>query len=144
MVNWLVRILLVVITIVVAVLTITALPTLDDHHMAGTRLMIHMMAGGSLVVAMPVFALLFLSRAISPQRSAILQRWGFWIMVLAATVSIGSVLMCMLPVLSTEQMHQWMVIHGYAGFTTGAALLLLGLGCLQWRRISATRSSTAG
>ncbi len=144
MMNWLIRILLVVIAIVVAVLTITALPTLDDKHMAGTRLMIHMMAGGSLVAAMPVFAILFLSRAISPQRSAILQRWGFWLMILAATLAIGSVLMCMLPLLSTEQMHRWMVIHGYAGFATGAALLVLGLGCLQWRRISATRSSTPG
>ena len=142
--DWLFRILVGVITVVVATLTISALPTLADHHMEGQRLMIHMMAGGTLVFAVPAFALLFLGRAISPLRSGGLQRFGYWLLIVASLIAITSVLLCMLPLLSTEQMEQWMTLHGYAGFATVPALLLLVIGSVRWRRMQAIRSGTPG
>lgn len=138
------RILFLMILVVVAVLTVTSLPTLADEHMAGQRLMIHMMAGGSLVVAMPLFALLFLRRVLSPYRSDRIQRVGFWVLLVAATVSILCVLLSMMPLLSTEAMQTSMSVHGYAGFVAAAALVLLVVGSLRWRNMQSMRSTTPG
>ncbi len=142
--TWITRILILVIALAVGVLTATSLPTLMDHHMAGRGLMLHMMAGGALVFVMPLFALFFLAQAISPARSGGLQRLGFWLLVATTLTAIASVFLCMLPLPSTEQMHELMMVHGYAGFATVPALVLLVLGALRWRRIQATRSATPG
>ena len=144
MIDWLNRILLAVICLVVLTLTLTALPTLSDHHMEGQRLMLHMMAGGTLVFAAPIFGLFFVGRAISPNRSVGLQRLGFWLLIVATLIAITIALLCMMPILSTEQMRAWMSIHGYAGFTTVPAVLLLLAGGVRWRRMHATRSATPG
>ena len=144
MIDWLNRILLVVILAAVSALTLTSLSTFFDEHMEGRRLMLHMTAGGVLVFAMPLFGMLYLSRAISPNRSAVLQRAGFWLLIVATLVSLTSVLLCMMPVLSTEQMQRWMTVHGYAGLVTLPALLLLVAGSIRWRRMQSTRSATPG
>ena len=144
MIDWLNRILLIVISVVVATLTLTSLPTFFEEHMEGQRLMIHMMAGGTLVFALPLFGMLFLGRVISPTRSTGLQRLGFWLLIVGALVAITSVLLCMMPLLSTEQMERWMSVHGYAGLATVPGLLLLVIGGVRWRRMQATRSATPG
>lgn len=144
MVEWFTRILLVVICLLVAVLIITSLPTWQHEPMLGQRLMLHMMMGGTLVFAVPLFGLLSISRVIAPERSTRMQRFGFWTLMLAALIAIASVLLCMLPLLATDQMHQTMTIHGYAGLATVPALLALGVGMAQWRRMKAMRSATPG
>jgi magnesium-transporting ATPase (P-type) len=142
--EWLIRVALAVIALAIAALTISSLPTLADHHMEGQRLMAHMFAGSVLVFAMPAFAILFLSRAIIPGRSAGLQRIGYWSLIVTSLIAIASVLLCMIPLLSTEQMVRWMTLHGYAGLATAPALLLLLVGSARWRRMKAMRSETPG
>ena len=142
---WVDRIFLLVITILVAVLAGTALPgQLGGEHLGGLRLLAHMMASGALVFALPLFALYYLGRGISRFKSGGLQRLGFWTLILAGAVTITTMFLCMLPLPSTEQMHQLMLVHGYAGFTMVPALALLLLGAARWRRIQSTRSATPG
>ena len=144
MIEWFTRILLVVICMLVAVLILTSLPTWQHDPMLGQRLMLHMMMGSGLIFTVPLFGVLSISRVIHPQRSTRLQRIGFWMLMLTAMVVIASVLLCMMPLLGTEQMHQTMSIHGYAGLATVPALLALGIGAAQWRRMKAMRSTTPG
>lgn len=144
MLDWLNRILLTTILVVVAALTITSLPTFFQEHMEGQRLMAHMMAGGGLVFTIPLFAFFSLGRVISGNRSNGLQRLGFWLLILATLIAMSSVLLCMMPLLSTQQMHRSMSVHGYAGLTTVPALLLLVIGSFRRRRMQAMRSDTPG
>ena len=144
MIVWINRILLLLNCIAVALLFVTSLPALREQQMTGSTLMLHMMAGGSLVFALPVFALMFLGPAISLNRSARSQRLGFWLFILTGLVTISSVLLCMLPLLATEQMHFAMLVHGYAGLATVPALLIFVIGGLHRRRMTLTRSATPG
>ena len=142
--EWLRRLLLASICLMVVVLVLTSLPTWQGEHMLNQRLMLHMMTGGGLVFAVPVFGMLFFGRVIASHDSTALQRFGFWLLMSAALVVIASVLACMLPMLATEQMNQTMTIHGYAGLATVPALLALWIGGAQRRRMKAMRSATPG
>lgn len=144
MTDWLIRIAFFGIALLVAVLLVTSLPEWRAEHMSGQWLIVHMMAGGALVVATPLFGLIFLRRAISPLRSSWLQRCGFWLLLISAVLTISSVLLCMIPLLTTEQMRSWMTFHGYAGLAMVPALALLAIGGLRWRRIQSMRSATPG
>lgn len=141
---WINRILLLLNCIVVALLVVTSLPALIDQQMTGSTLMLHMMGGGTLVFALPLFALVFLGPAISLNRSVRSQRLGFWMFILTGLVAISSLLLCMLPLLATEQMHFAMLVHGYAGLATVPALLLFVMGGMHRRRMKLTRSATPG
>ncbi len=144
MIDWLFRILVGVITVVVATLTITSLPTLADQHMEGQRLMIHMMAGGTLVFAVPVFALLFLRACdlTPPFRRAT----AIWF--LAADCGVA------------DCDHQRAAVHAAAAVDRTDAsmddaarlrwirnrsrIAVAGDWGVRWRRMQATRSATPG
>jgi hypothetical protein len=144
MLDWISRILLTVIILMTGMLVVTASTWLADGPIAGRRLIGHMIAGGGLVTVLPLFGLLFLHRAVVREQSTRLERFGYWAMILASLATIGSVFVCMLPILSSEQMRSSMGIHGYAGFAMVPGLLLLLIGRLHWRRMNSIRSSTPG
>lgn len=141
---WIDRLLLIAIIVIVAVLTATALPVLAGHHLGGTMLLLHMMASGALVFALPIAALFWLPRYLTRYASDALQRWGFWLLIATGFVTIATVFACMLPYPSTPVMHQLINWHGWAGFAMVPAVLLLLVGSLRWRRIQLTRSATPG
>jgi hypothetical protein len=141
---WIERILLIAITAIISVLTVTALPVLSGGQLTGQTLLLHMFASGALVFALPIFALFYLGRSINRLRSGGLQRIGFWSLVLTGLITIATVFIAMLPIPSTQQMHQLLDVHGYAGFAMVPALVLLLVGASRWRRIQLARSATPG
>jgi hypothetical protein len=141
---WMDRIFLVALIAIIFVLTVTALPVLDGGHLEGPMLLLHMMASGALVIVLPLFALFCLGRSISRFKSGGLQRLGYWSLVITGLLTIVTVFVCMLPLPSTETMHELIAIHGYAGFAMVPAVVLLVLGASRWRRIQSTRSATPG
>ena len=138
------RILLIGIAAVTAILTLTAIPVLAGGHLEGSLLLIHMMASGALVIGLPILALWQVGGSISRHRSGVMQRWGFWLLMLTGVITIASIFACMLPVPPTEQMRVLLDVHGYAGFAMVPALVLLFAGTSRWRRIQSTRSATPG
>ncbi|MFK8112335.1 MAG: hypothetical protein AB8B91_09035 [Rubripirellula sp.] len=141
---WIDRLFLIALTVIIGLLTVTALPVLAGGHLEGTMLLLHMFASGALVFALPAFALVYLWRNLSRVSSGVMQRWGFWLLILSGLVTIGTVFMAMLPVPSTPQMHDLLDVHGYAGFAMVPAVVLLLLGATRWRRIQSERSATPG
>jgi hypothetical protein len=141
---WIDRIFLLAITAIVAALTATALPVLGGGHLEGTMLLLHMMGSGAMVIALPLFALYYLPRSINRFKSGSLQRIGFWSLIAAGLVTTATMFACMLPLPSTDQMHQLIQLHRYAGFAMVPAVALLMVGASRWRRIQSTRSATPG
>ena len=93
-------------------LTATSQPVvIGGGHLEGEKLLMHMMASGGLVVVLPLFALSQLSRSTNRLRSGGLQRCGFWLLIASGLVSIATMFLCMLPIASTEQMHQLVMLH---------------------------------
>ncbi|WP_153557360.1 hypothetical protein [Roseimaritima sediminicola] len=125
--------LLIALVLIVAVLAITAVPALGDGHLGGQMLMAHMAVSGALVLLLPVFAVWSLVRYLDPGRSTRLARWGFWTVVLTGVATIGTVFVCMLPVLGTDAMHAMIHWHGLAGWTMLPATALLVLGSFKKR-----------
>jgi hypothetical protein len=142
--QWIDRLFPVAIAAIVAALTVTALPVLAGGHLGGTMLLLHMMASGAMVIALPLFALYYLPRCISQLTSDSLQRLGYWLLIFTGLVTIATMFACMLPIPSTNQMHQLIQLHGYAGFAMVPAVALLLSGVWRWRRIQSTRSATPG
>jgi hypothetical protein len=141
---WIDRALFTAITLAIGVLATTASPVLLGVHLGGMRLMLHMLASGVLVSTLPLLALWYLPRSISPLKSGGLQRLGFWSLLLTGIVTITTMFLCMLPVPSTGQMEQLVAVHRYAGFAMVPAIAVLLLGSARWRRIQSTRSATPG
>jgi hypothetical protein len=140
---WIDRILLAAVTAAIVVLTATALPVLAGGHLEGLLLLGHMMASGLLVAALPLLALDFLVRNLSRFASGPWQRLGYWTLLLTGVVTIATIFACMLPIASTEQMHQLVGVHRYAGFAMVPAIVVLLVGVVR-RAKAATRSSTPG
>lgn len=132
------------IAVIITVLAVTALPALSGDHLEGSMLLVHMMASGALVVALPLFALYCLRQCLSRWTSHSAQRFGYWLLVFFGLITTATIFACMLPLPSTEQMKQLMQWHGYAGFAMVPAVALLLLGVWRWRRIQSTRSATPG
>lgn len=117
----------------VAALTVTAAPTWSGDSIGGTLLLFHMAAGGALVVALPVYALVGAATG-SPKTAAVtesgqrLRSVSFWCLLALGWVTIGTVFVCMLPIPSTDQMHQLILWHAVAGYgmTIAAIGLLVG------------------
>lgn len=130
------RIMLAALTIVVAVLVATSLPTLSGHHLSGTTLRIHMMASGALVIGLPIFAVYWILRCINPSSSGFVQRTGYWFVLTTGLLSIATAFACMLPIASTAQMKQLMLWHGYIGFTMVPAIILILIGARIWGQSS--------
>lgn len=141
---WIDRIFLVAITAAIAVLAATASPVLWGVHLGGMRLLLHMMASGVLVNALPLFGLWYLGRCINRMKSGGLQRLGFWSLIFTGVITIATMFACMLPIASTDQMHQLVDVHRYAGFAMVPAIVVLLLGVFRWQRIQSTRSATPG
>ncbi len=141
---WIDRILLSVVMVVVAVLVASVVPSLIGGKLEGLWLLLHMAASGVLVVTLPILALSRVWAHLSRFRSSGMQRLGFWSLVLTGLATVASVFVCMLPLPSTDQMHQLILIHRYAGFAMVPALGLLVVGALRWRRIHSIRSATPG
>ena len=141
---WLDRILLISLVAIILVLAGTALPVLFGGHLQGNTLLIHMVASGAFVFALPISALIWMWRNLSRQTSGGLQRLGFWALIVSGLLTILTVFTCMLPIASTEQMQELIEIHGYAGFAMVPALLLLVVGAFRWRRTESIRSETPG
>lgn len=137
-------ILIVVLIGIVAALLISLVPWSTGRPLSGTMLLVHMFASGALVGILPLFAISYLWKSLSHLTAGTFQRIGYWTLVLTGLITIATVFVCMLPVASTEQMHELMVVHSYAGFAMVPALLLLAVGALRWRRIQSTRSTTPG
>ncbi|MDG2221320.1 MAG: hypothetical protein P8L85_08075 [Rubripirellula sp.] len=138
------RLLLLALMLVVLALVATSVATLWGTALSGSTLMLHMTAGGALVVGMPLVAVWFLRRGVSRQMASAMLRCGYWLTVLAATVTIVTVFLCMLPLPSTEQMNDLMELHGYAGFAMVPAVALFLLAAVRSRRMKSTRSATPG
>jgi len=142
--RWIDRILLVAVTLLVAVLAASTLPWIVGGHFSGKWLLVHMTASGALVITLPLLALSYLWRNISRENSGLLQFLGYWLLIASGLTTIATIFLCMLPLPSTEQMHNLVAIHTYAGFAMVPASLLLLFGVSRWRRIQSTRSATPG
>ena len=142
--HWLDRIIWLLLLLAIVALTVTALPAVMIGSLGGVALLLHMMASGALVFVLPVYALLFLNRILSRDRSIAMQRFGFWGLMISGVVTIGSIFVCMLPIPSTEVMHDLILTHRYAGFVMVPAVVFLAIGTSRWRRIHSTRSATPG
>jgi hypothetical protein len=141
---WIMRMLVIVITVAVGILALTALPFWVDEHMEGQRLKNHMLASGALVVGLPLLAIFGMPGASRQAASVAVHQLGYWLLILTGLVTMTTMFLCMLQVPSTEQMHQLIEVHGYAGFATVPAVVLLIVGMVRSRRIQATRSATPG
>ena len=131
--TWFDRLLLLGITVLVLVLAITASPMLFGGHMSGMWLLAHMMVSGALVFLLPVLALTWTWRNISRFKSGLLQRLGYWSLIVTGFLTIGTMFVCMLPFPSTDQIHQLIAWHGYAGFAMLPAIAALLIGTWRWR-----------
>ena len=141
---WIDRLFLVALVAIITVLTVTALPVLAGGHVAGPLLLLHMAASGALVFVLPLFALFYLGQCISRLKSDGLQRLGYWSLLVTGLLTIVTVFICVLPLPSTETMHELVAVHRYAGFAMVPAVVVLVIGASRWRRIQSTRSATPG
>ena len=142
--SWINGLILATMAVLITVLTVTGLPAVSGSHLQGSSLRLHMLASGVFVVGLPVLAIGFLVQRIAQGSSSAVQQIGFWSLVVGGLVTMVTMFLCMIPVAPTDQMRQLITIHGYAGFATVPAVLLLIAGTLRWRRIQATRSATPG
>ena len=138
--NWFHHLLLAAICVVLIVLMFTAWPAVWGYPVQGQTLLLHMMASGALVFCLPCYAAFFLWRNLDRSSTAATQRLGFWAVLASGFVTIATVFACMMPLASTDTMHQLIQWHGYAGFAMVPAAMLLVWGVsrtksLQTRRI---------
>mgnify|MGYP003662959601 CR=1 FL=1 len=144
MTNVLHTLFLITILLVVLLLTATAVPSLQGQPLGGIALLVHMMASGVLVFALPIYGIVFLWRHIDVRVASAMQRTGFWLVLVTGLATTATVFACMLPIASTETMHELIRWHGYAGFAMVPAVALLVWGVSRSRRIKSIRSATPG
>ena len=135
MTTWLDRLLTIALVIVVGSAAATALPAVTDGDVLRGRLLrAHMVAGGALVIGLPIVALWFLRRAVGGGAFHALGCFGYWTVMASGWVTIASVYVCMVPVASTDQMHELVELHGAAGWAMSVAVLALLAGAFQESR----------
>jgi hypothetical protein len=92
---------------------------LVEGSVRGLLLIGHMMAGGLFAVALPIFLLIFAEAArfdraargpLNPTEKTI-----FWLAMIAGGVSLGTIVLTMLPLLDTHTIETMMLIHRYSG-----------------------------
>lgn len=133
---WIDRILLIALIAVVIALTVTSLPALGGQALQGQTLLAHMVLSGILVVGLPVFAIAFLRHFSANQSISAWQNLGYLATVLTGLLTITTVFLCMLPIPSTDQMHQLMSAHGWTGFAMIPAIAVLLVGIRTTRSTS--------
>ncbi len=105
------------------VLTVTALPTLSGGHLNGNRLMIHMMASGVMVAALPIYGLTRLLPSSLAKFQSRLAQVALRCLLLCGMLTIATMFACMLPVFSTSSMESLISTHGWLGYLTAIAAL---------------------
>ncbi|MDA8743819.1 hypothetical protein N9N28_04210 [Rubripirellula amarantea] len=135
---WIDRVLTAGLLVIIALLTITAIPVIGGGHLEGRWLLAHMMASGAMVFVLPAFGITGLVRAVRSERFPKIRRAAFWIILVAGFFTIATVFLCMLPLPSTDQMHQLIFWHAFAGFVTTASAILFTLGLVMSRRTETT------
>ncbi|MEL6108834.1 MAG: hypothetical protein AAFU85_22730 [Planctomycetota bacterium] len=126
MLRWIHRILMIALLLAVGALAATAVPALGGGDLSGPFLLAHMFASGVLVIGLPVFALIFLLHLVSPRSRTLY--WSYVGILASGVATIATVFLCMLPIPSTEQMHELITIHGWAGFAMVPAVIVFAIG----------------
>ena len=142
--NFIHALLLLAILLIVIALAVTAVPSIQGEPLGGNMLLLHMMASGALVFALPIYALFFVWRHLNRASATATQRMGFWLLILTGLITTATVFACMMPIASTDTMHELISWHGYAGFAMVPAVFVLLWGVSRTRRMNATRSATPG
>lgn len=105
----------IVMLIAVVVSVLTSLPTWFDGHLGGYRLLIHMMASGVIVVALPLYAILRWSDWLKTVPRSAAEPIAFWSMIVFGFLTIASMFACMMPIASTATMRELIDLHGWLG-----------------------------
>ncbi|KLU01792.1 putative transmembrane region and signal peptide protein [Rhodopirellula islandica] len=116
---------LLVLVIATAALVATALPTLWGGHLGGATLRFHMMASGAVVVLLPVYAITRLWMRRQPASESAFEMGAFRTLLIFGVATIATMFVCMLPIASTDVMHDLVELHGWAGFAMAAAIALV-------------------
>ncbi|MAP07306.1 MAG: hypothetical protein CMM00_00265 [Rhodopirellula sp.] len=113
---------LLVLVIATGALVATALPTLWGGHLGGATLRFHMMASGAVVVLLPVYAIARLLMRRLPATESVMEMGAFRTLLIFGIATIATMFVCMLPVASTDTMHELVELHGWAGLAMAAAI----------------------
>ncbi|MEO9595809.1 hypothetical protein [Rhodopirellula bahusiensis] len=113
---------LLVLVIATGALVATALPALWGGHLGGATLRFHMMASGAVVALLPVYAVTRLLMRRQPVAESAFELGAFRTLLIFGIATIATMFVCMLPVASTETMHELVELHGWAGFAMAAAI----------------------
>ncbi|WDQ14971.1 hypothetical protein [Rhodopirellula sp. P2] len=116
---------LLVLVIATGALVATALPTFWGEHLSGSMLRFHMMASGAVVVLLPVYAITRLLLRRQPESESAWEMGAFRTLLIFGVATIATMFACMLPIASTDVMHDLVELHGWAGFAMAAAIALV-------------------
>jgi hypothetical protein len=144
MISKLERMFAIVLIVLVTVLTVTAVPSWGGHPIEGFWLLLHMAASGAMVFVLPIYAVLGLigwsnrttqgvrtTPGVTPPKLSVI---GFWGVVAFGLATIATVFVCMLPIPSTDQMHQLVAWHGWAGYAMAIAGIVLIVGWIAGKK----------
>ncbi|KAA1261072.1 hypothetical protein LF1_36160 [Rubripirellula obstinata] len=131
MMLWIERALAMLLVGLVVVLTATTAVSWGGHGMSGLPLLIHMGASGALVFTLPVYAIIGLIGFSRRHLRASMYNIGFWGSVAFGLPTIATVFLCMLPIASTDTMHQLVSWHAWAGYALTIAAVVLVIGLLR-------------
>jgi hypothetical protein len=122
--------------LVVSVLALTSFGAIILYgKMEHEALLIHIMAAGAFTAVMVVFAYVWnpvFGRPLSTSKDDVdhstngwwVARWSLWLVLLSSLGVAGSMLLGMLPLFSTEQMHVAVALHRYCGLLLVAGLIV--------------------
>lgn len=102
----------------------TALPTLWGGHLGGATLRFHMMASGAVVTMLPVYAVVRLLQRNRGAQGSMLEISVFRALLVMGVATIATMFVCMLPIASTDTMHELVELHGWFGFVLAALVAL--------------------
>ena len=133
--GWVARAVYAVLLLSTAVLGGTSLySVIPSGIMHGWLLWLHLLAAGAFVVALPVAAILWAEAsrfggARAPEhaaqpRMAVLTRVSFWVILLAGTIALATMLFGMGTVLGTQEIRTMTSIHRYAGLAVVLAAVV--------------------
>lgn len=120
--SWPVRMLSCAWLFVVAMLAATAfVPVVQGQAMRGIAMFLHLAAAGVFMVLLPAVAIQF---AATIGRTRGVERCLRFGGIAAGALTAAAMLIAMLPLLSTAQLHEALTLHRYAGLVTVALVIL--------------------